>query len=433
MTTVQWHTWAGTHTAAPRRTATPNSAAEVADAVRAAAGASLQVRMVGTGHSFTDAAVTDGLMLLPDALSGVRSIDLAAGRAEIAAGMPLCDANEALAAAGAGLANMGDIAVQTAAGAVQTGTHGTGRDTGGMAAQITGVELVAGDGSLVRCSAEDDPDLFHACRVGLGAFGVATALTMAVEPAFLLHAREEPMPLTEVLDRLPELRADNEHFEFFWFPHTRMTNTKRNNRSAGPAAPPPRLRAWLDEEFLSNTVFEGVNRAARRAPGIIPAVNQVSARALSARSYTEAAHRVFASPRRVRFVEMEYAVPAEALPEVLAELRALVDRGRHRISFPVEVRFAPADEVWLSTAYGRDTAYVAVHVYRGAPYAAYFADAEAVFRSVDGRPHWGKMHTRTADELAGLYPRFADAMAVRDRMDPDRRFANDYTRRVFGP
>ncbi|WP_159943774.1 MULTISPECIES: D-arabinono-1,4-lactone oxidase [unclassified Nocardiopsis] len=431
MTDVMWHTWAGTHQARPRRTAAPGSTAQVAAAVSAAAAEDLRVRMVGTGHSFTDVAVTDGLLLSPASLTRVRSVDPAAGTATVEAGLPLCDFNEALAEHGLALANMGDIAVQTMAGAVQTGTHGTGRDAGGLAAQVVGMEMVLADGSVVECSAERDPDLFHAARVGLGAFGVVTALTMAVRPAFLLHAREEPMRLEEVLERLPELRADNDHFEFFWFPHTNNTNTKRNNISEGPARPLSPLRAWLDDDFLSNTLFERVNRVCRRFPRVVPAVNRISSRALSARGYTDASHRVFASVRNVRFVEMEYAVPAEVLPEVLREARAIVDRGGHRVSFPVEVRFAPADDVWLSTAYGRESAYVAVHMYQGTPYESYFADLEALFTSVGGRPHWGKMHTRDRSYLEGVYPMLDRALAVRDRVDPDRRFGNAYLERVL--
>jgi len=432
MTDVIWHTWSGTYQARPRRTAAPGGTAAVSAAVTSAAAEDLRVRMVGSGHSFTDVAVTDGLLLSPTSLTGVRSVDPAAGTATVEAGLPLCDFNDVLAGHGVALANMGDIAVQTMAGAVQTGTHGTGRDAGGLASQVVGLEMVLADGSVVECSADRDPELFHSARVGLGAFGVVTALTIAVRPAFLLHAREEPMPLDEVLERLPELREANEHFEFFWFPHTGNTNTKRNNTAEGPAHPLSGFRAWLDDDFLSNTVFEGVNRVCRRFPGVVPAVNQISSRALSARSYTDTSHKVFASVRDVRFVEMEYAIPAEHLVDVLREARRIVDRGDHRVSFPVEVRFAPADDVWLSTAYGRDTAYVAVHMYKGTPYEAYFADLEAVFTSVGGRPHWGKMHTRDRSYLEKVYPRLGEAVAVRDRVDPRRRFGNDYLDRVFG-
>ncbi|WP_028649314.1 D-arabinono-1,4-lactone oxidase [Nocardiopsis sp. CNT312] len=432
MTGVLWRTWADTHRARPRRTAAPTETAEVAASVRSAAEEGLRVRMVGAGHSFTDIAVTDGLMLSPSGLTALRSVDPGAGTVTVEAGLPLCDLNDRLAERGLALANMGDIAVQTVAGAVQTGTHGTGRDSGGLAGQVVGMELVLADGSVVECSAEREPALFQAARVGMGAFGVVTALTLAVRPAFLLHAREEPMPLEEVLERLPELRADNAHFEFYWFPHTGNTNTKRNNISDGPVRPLSAFRAWLDDDFLSNRVFEYTNRLCRRLPSLIPAVNQVSSRALSPRTYTDVSHAVFTSVRDVRFVEMEYAVPAEHLADVLREARSIVDRGGHRVSFPVEVRFAPADDVWLSTAYGRDTAYVAVHVYQGMPYAAYFADLEAVFASVGGRPHWGKIHTRDRAYLEGVYPRLEEALEVRERVDPRHRFGNAYLDRVLG-
>ncbi|MBB4932210.1 FAD-linked oxidoreductase [Lipingzhangella halophila] len=433
MSNVVWHTWSGTHQARPRRLRFPNSTGDVAAAVRSAAGEGLPVRMVGSGHSFTGVAVTDGMLLAPTALSALRSVDPQAGTATVEAGLPLRDLNEALAGHGVALANMGDIATQTVAGAVQTGTHGTGRDTGGLAAQVCAMELVLADGNVVTCSPTENAGLFDAARVGLGAFGVVTALTVAVRPAFLLHAREEPMPLDEILEGLPQLRSENEHCEFYWFPHTGQTITKRNNLSEGPAAPLPPFSAWLADEFLSNSVFEVVNRFARRAPAAIPAINQLSARSLSARQYVDASYRVFTSPRRVRFVEMEYAIPAEELADVLREIRATIRRRGHRISFPVEVRFAPADDAWLSTAYGRDTAYIAAHVYRGAPYEDYFSDLEAVFTSVRGRPHWGKLHTRDTAYLDRVYPCFSAAMDLRDRVDPERRFGNDYLTDVLGP
>ena len=431
MTDVLWHTWADTYRARPRRTASPNDTSEVAAQVAAAAEDGLRVRMVGSGHSFTDVAVTDGVLLSPTSLAGLRSVDHERGTATVDAGMALCDFNEALARQELALANMGDIAVQTVAGAVQTGTHGTGRDAGGLASQVVGMEMVTADGSVVRCSATEEPELFHAARVGLGAFGVLTALTFAVRPSFLLHAREEPMPLEEVLERLPELRADNDHFEFFWFPHTGNTNTKRNNVTEGPARPLSPFKAWLDDDLLSNRVFDGVNRVCRRFPGLVPAINQISSRALSARTYTDASYRVFASVRDVRFVEMEYAVPAEHAEEVLRELRSVMDRRGYRLSFPVEVRFAPADDVWLSTAYGRETAYIAVHVYQGTPYERCFADLESVLASSGGRPHWGKLHTRKRSDLEKVYPKLGEALAVRDRVDPQRRFGNAYLERVL--
>jgi FAD-linked oxidoreductase len=438
-----WRNWAGNVSASPRRVASPGTAAEVAAEVARAAEDGQTIRMTGSGHSFTPAAVTDGVLLRPDRLTAIRSVDSAAGTVTVEAGCPLQVLNAELLARGLSLANMGDIQVQTVAGATQTGTHGTGRDTGGMAAQVAGLELVLADGRIVTCSA-DSPGggltgadgapvpLLDAARVSLGALGIVTAVTFRVVPAFLLEAREEPMNWTQVISHLDELTADNEHFEFYWFPHSEGCLTKRNNRSDGPARPLPRWRYLLDDEFLSNSVFGLTNQLGRQIPATIPAINSVAARALGSRTYVDAAYRVFTSPRRVRFKEEEYAIPRAALSDVLAEVRSLFQRRDWRISFPIEVRVTPSDDVWLSTAYGRDSAYIAIHVFHSAPHEQYFTDVEAVMTSVGGRPHWGKMHTRDAEYLTSAYPRMSEFAALRDQLDPDRRFANAYLRQVLG-
>ncbi|MFF9364655.1 D-arabinono-1,4-lactone oxidase [Streptomyces griseoluteus] len=427
-----WRNWGGNVTARPARQVTPASVGELAAEVRAAAERGQRVKAVGTGHSFTSVAATDGVLIRPDLLTGIRAIDRAAMTVTVEAGTPLKRLNAALAREGLSLTNMGDIMEQTVAGATSTGTHGTGRESGSIAAQITGLELVTADGSVLTCSAERNPEIFAAARIGLGALGVVTALTLAVEPLFLLTAREEPMPLDRVLAEFDQLWAENEHFEFYWFPHTGSTNTKRNNRSEGPAQPVGRVAGWFEDEFLSNGVFQAVQWVGRAAPVSVPAIARVSSRALSARSYTDIPYRVFTSPRRVRFVEMEYAVPRAALAETLRELRAVIERSGLRVSFPVEVRTAPADDIALSTASGRDSAYIAVHMFRGTPYQAYFSAAERVFTAHEGRPHWGKVHTRDAGYLEGVYPRFAEFTALRNRLDPERLFQNDYLRRVLG-
>lgn len=427
-----WRNWAGNVTARPARSVTPASTEELAAAVRAAAADGLTVKAAGTGHSFTPAAATDGLLIRPERLTGVRAVDRAAGTVTVAAGTPLKDLNHTLAAHGLSLTNMGDIMEQTVSGAAATGTHGTGRDSASIAAQITALELVTADGSVLACSAGENPEVFAAARLGLGALGVVSELTFAVEPEFLLTAREEPMAFDEVTDRFDELVAENEHFEFYWFPHTGSCNTKRNNRSQGPAAPPGRVSGWVEDELLSNGVFQLACTVGRAVPAAIPGIAKLSSRALSARTYTDIPYKVFTSPRRVRFVEMEYALPRAAAVAALGELKALVERSDFKVSFPVEVRTAPADDLPLSTASGRDTAYLAVHMYRGTPYEAYFAAVERIMTAHDGRPHWGKLHTRDAAYLADAYPRFGEFTAVRDRLDPDRRFANAYLRRVLG-
>ncbi|MEU7041835.1 D-arabinono-1,4-lactone oxidase [Streptomyces varsoviensis] len=431
-TSSAWRNWAGNVVVRPARTVAPNSAEELAAAVRRAAADGLRVKAVGTGHSFTAAAATDGLLIRPERLTGVREIDRTAGTVTVAAGTPLKRLNETLSAHGLSLTNMGDITEQTVSGAISTGTHGTGRDSASIAAQIRGLELVTADGSVLACSEKENPEVFAAARVGLGALGVITAVTFAVEPEFWLTAREEPMPFDRVAAEFDQLVAENEHFEFYWFPHTGNCNTKRNNRSPGPAAPPSPLSAWIEDELLSNTLFRALCALGRTAPATIPPVAKISSRALSARTYTDIPYKVFTSPRRVRFLEMEYALPREAAVAALRELRAMIERSRLRISFPVEVRTAPADDIPLSTAAGRDTAYLAMHQYRGTSHHAYFSAAEQIMTAHGGRPHWGKLHSRDAGYLAGVYPRFDEFRALRDRLDPQRLFGNDYLRRVLG-
>ncbi|MGW2202846.1 D-arabinono-1,4-lactone oxidase [Streptomyces sp. NPDC001774] len=434
-TNSPWRNWAGNVSSRPAREVTPASADELADAVRQAAADGLRVKTVGTGHSFTSIAATDGVLIRPDLLTGIRRIDREAMTVTVESGTPLKRLNVALAREGLSLTNMGDIMEQTVAGATSTGTHGTGRDSASIAAQIRELELVTADGRTLVCSekgTDEEREVFAAARIGLGALGVVTAITFAVEPVFLLTAREEPMTFDRVTSEFDELHAENEHFEFYWFPHTDNCNTKRNNRSAGPAAPPGKVSSWVEDELLSNGVFQLACSLGRAVPPVIPSLAKVSSRALSARTYTDIPYKVFTSPRRVRFMEMEYALPREAAVSALREVKAMVERSPLKVSFPVEVRTAPADDIALSTASGRETAYIAVHLYKGTPHRAYFTAVERIMTAHGGRPHWGKVHTRDAAYFAEVYPRFDEFTALRDRLDPGRLFANDYLRRVLG-
>jgi L-gulonolactone oxidase len=428
-----WRNWSGLATAHPAQVITPRDAEEVVDAVVAARRQRLTVKMPGSGHSFTGIACAQGLLLRPDAMRGIVSVDREAMTVTVLAGTPLHALNSGLEALGLSLHNMGDIAEQTVAGAIATGTHGTGGQVASLSAQVAGLELVAGDGTVLHATATEHPEVLAAARVGLGALGIVTSVTFRVEPLFTLEAHEAPMAWDEAVDSFDQLVAVNDHFEMYWFPHTDRLLTKRNNRTLDPPAPLSRTRAWIDDELLSNTVFGWVNKLGNRVPGLVPGLNAVSARALSARTYRDVPHTVFTSPRRVVFREMEYAVPREAGIDALREVRRVVDSSGWRISFPVEVRVAPADDITVSTASGRDSVYLAFHVNQHTDHADYFETVERLLRGYDGRPHWGKLHTRTAVDLEPAYPRWSEFLQLRDRLDPDRVFANDYLRRVLGP
>lgn len=427
-----WTSWSGLSTAHPTQEVSPHDAGEVVDAVVAARHQNLTVKMPGTGHSFTDIALTNGLMLRPGGLRGVIGVDEDAMTVTALAGTPLSELNSSLEKLGLTLHNMGDIDEQTVAGAISTGTHGTGGQRSSLSGQVSGLELVTGQGELLQANAGENPEILDVARLGLGAIGILTAVTFDVEPMFTLEAHEAPMLWDEALERFEELVTDNHHFEMYWFPHTERVLTKRNNRTLDPPEPLSRAKRWLDDEFLSNRVFGWANRLGNRRPGLVRLINDLSGRALSERRYSDVPHRVFTSTRRVVFREMEYAVPREVALDALREVRSTIDGSDWSISFPVEIRACPGDDVPLSAAYQRDSVYLAFHTNQQTDHTDYFRGVEEVLRAYDGRPHWGKLHGRASTDLAPAYPRWADFQAMRERLDPDRIFTNPYLDRVLG-
>ena len=432
---MTWRNWSGLETADPSRIVEPGDADAVAAEVRAARQTGTRVKMVGTGHSFTAIGAPTATMLTPGGLAGILDVDRDAMTVTAGTGTILKDLNAALEREGLSLHNMGDIAEQTLAGAISTGTHGSGGQAASLAAQVVGLELVTGTGDLLGATADENPEVLEMARVGLGALGVLTSVTFRVEPLFLLEAHEQPMSWDEALATYDELTAASDHVDMYWFPHTDRMLTKRNNRLGTDltrAQPVGRFRGWLDDDFLSNRVFGVLTASANRMPPVIPRMNRFAAGMLSARTFSDVPHRVFTAQRSVVFREMEYAVPREAGLSVLAEARKAIDASDLRISFPVEIRTAPADDIPLSTAYRRDSLYLAFHTHRDAEHRDYFALLEPIMRAHDGRPHWGKVHTRTADDLRPAYTRFDDFLAMRDRLDPDRVFANPHLERILG-
>jgi FAD-linked oxidoreductase len=430
--TAGWQNWAGNQRTHPARTITARDTGEVVEAVRAAAQDGLRVKALGSGHSFTAIGVPDGVAVRPPSAAGLLRVDTTTGRVGVPAGMTLRTLNDLLWTHGLALPNLGDIDAQTVSGAISTGTHGTGAAFQGLAAQVVGARIVLADGSVVDCSAGHEPELFSVARLGLGAFGVLTEVTLQAVPAFRLHAVEAALPLDAVLGDLDALAADNEHFEFYWFPHTDVAATKRNNRTEAEGPTRSAMAEWVGDDLLGNGAFEVACRLGRAVPRAVPRLNRMFADQFAAGEYVDRCYRVFTSPRRVRFLEMEYAIPREALPEAFAGLRAAVERHARAVMFPVEVRVAAADDIPLSTATGRDSAYLAVHVHRGQPHETYFGAVESVMTGLGGRPHWGKLHTRTAEHLRASYPAFDEVVALRDKLDPDRRFGNAYLERVLG-
>ncbi|GIJ26470.1 L-gulonolactone oxidase [Micromonospora qiuiae] len=427
-----WSNWAGNQHSVATAVLRPCTIAEVAEQVRCAAETGERIRPTGSGHSFTPVAVSDGRRMDLTRLAVDIRVDIDRRLVTVPSGMTLRQLNVLLASHHLALPNLGDIDAQTVAGAISTGTHGTGAAYGGLATFVEALTLVTGAGEVLHCSADERPDVFDAARVSLGALGVLVEVTLRCVDAFVLRAHERPAALDAVLADLSGLVSEHDHVEFFWFPYTSRVQLKINDRVATDHTPLPRWRGWLDDRFLANTVFAGACRLGRAAPALAPTISAVSARALSERLYTGRSDAVFCSPRRVRFLEMEYALPREALPDAFDALRRIVDRLPFKVLFPVEVRFTAADEIWLSHSYGRDSAYVALHQYVGMPYEPYFRAFEEVATSLGGRPHWGKLHWRDAASLAPAYPHWQDFQLLRTRLDPHAVLSTPHLTQILG-
>ena len=431
--TYTWSNWAGQQHCTPAIVARPHSEEALSESILRAVGDGQVIRAIGSGHSFTDACVTDGCHVDLRHMASLVDADRSSGLVRVQAGMPLHRLCAALHEHGLALENQGDIDQQTIAGALATATHGTGGAFRNLSANVVGCRIVLADGTVRELTESGTPDLLRAARVSLGALGVISEITLRTVPAFRLRKVEEPAPLVPTIARFHDLVAEHDHFEFYAFPYSERCLTFATQRTADAPAPLPRWRSWLVDDLIANRGLELFSRAGRRFPARAPQISRAMTKLLSRDVRTDHSHRVFASERRVRFTEMEYAIPRERVQDALEAVLAMIERDRVAVTFPIEVRATAADDAFLSTAHGRDTAYIAVHQFVGMPYERYFRAVEAIMDDFDGRPHWGKRHFQTAATLAPRYPAWAQFQAARAELDPHGRFTNDYVRRTLGP
>jgi FAD-linked oxidoreductase len=432
-TRAPWSNWTGDQRCAPATFERPRSIEGLSDAIERAAHEGQKVRVVGAGHSFSDIACGEGTMLSLDGLSGVLDVDTSGGLARVGAGTTIRELSRRLAAHGLALENLGDVDAQTIAGAISTATHGTGARLRNISAQVTELVLVLADGSTLACSPERDPEVFRAARVGLGSLGAIAEVTLRGVPEFTLRAVDAPAPLADTLERFDELATENDHFEFFVFPHAETALTRTNNRTSEHPHPRRRASAYANDVLLTNHAFELFCRIGRRFPVRIPQINRLVTSLAGTTVRVEGSAQIFASPRLVRFTEMEYALPRERTVEAVRRVLEMIERRSFAVPFPIEVRTVAPDDAFLSTAAERESGFVAVHMYRGMAWEPYFRAVEAIMDELDGRPHWGKRHFQTAATLRPRYPDWGRFQAVRARLDPDGRFSNEWTDRVLGP
>jgi FAD-linked oxidoreductase len=428
-----WRNWGRNQRCSPVAVETPESELEVVEAIKRAAVAGQTVKVAGSGHSFTDIACTEGRLLRLEALNRPVAVDDDALTVTVEAGIQLWKLNEELARRGLALANLGDIDRQTISGAIATATHGGGARFGGLATFVRAMEVVTADGDVLRCSPDEEPEVFACARVGLGALGVVTKVTLQCVPAFRLHSLERPTTLDKMLDDFDAIVDANEHMDFYWWPHTDVATVKVANRTDASIRRKPPYKTWRDEVVLSNYLFGALCKLGRWRSDAVPDLMRRTARSLGKTERIDDSHRVLCSRRLVRFVEMEYAVRRADAGAALLGIRELIERERLPVDFPIELRVAAADDIPLSTAQGRDTVYLAVHLSAGRPFEQYFRGVEVIMDELDGRPHWGKMHYQRAATLAPRYPEWERFQAVRAKLDPEGRFRNAYLDRVLGP
>jgi FAD-linked oxidoreductase len=401
--------------------------------VAEAAGAGLEVHAVGSGHSFTDCAASAGVTVDTTGMRRVLHVDSGSGQVTVQAGIKLHELGPILAEHGLALENQGDIDRQSVAGAISTATHGTGVGFPNLATRVVGLRLVGADGEVRDLSPETDNEAYLAARVSLGALGVISAVTLQCVPLYTLRRQDHKWDLEQTLGRLDELVDTNDHFEFYVFPYTQTACARETRRDEREPNPTPRWRRVVEEGGVENIALLALAGTGKRIPSLAPTLNRALVSMIGETATEDHAYRVYASLRAVRFNEMEYALPREAVPDAVRQVLELIERRRLPILFPLEIRYAAPDDAFLSTAYGRETAYIAVHQYHGMEFETYFRGVEAIMDSYGGRPHWGKRHYQSAATLAERYPDWDRFQAVRSRLDPDGVFTNDYARRVLGP
>jgi FAD/FMN-containing dehydrogenase len=453
-----WKNWAGDEGCRPRAIVRPQSTKQIAEALDRAASEDWRVRVAGAGHSFSDVACSEGMLISLDCFGAVLDVDRDSGLVRVQGGLTIAALNVQLARHGLALENLGDIDVQSVAGAISTATHGTGARLRNISSQVAELKLVLADGSTLVCSPDGvgersgggsggaegagaaggdgksgDGDLLRAARVGLGALGVVAEVTLRCVPAFTLRGIDAPAPLADTLERFEELASANDHFEFFVFPHCDTALTRTNNRTDEPPRPRGKAAAWLNDVLLTNHAFGAFCALGRALPSQIPRINHLVTKLAGTSKRIDRSDRVFASPRLVRFTEMEYSLPRERTPEAVRAVMDLIERRGFAVPFPIEVRTVAPDDAMLSTAYGRESGFVAVHMYRGMQWRPYFEAVEQIFYELGGRPHWGKRHFQTEQTLRPRYPEWDAFQAIRARLDPDGRFTNAWTDRVLGP
>lgn len=420
---VLWSNWAGNAHSYPAERVAPASEADLITAM----GGPKPIRPVGSGHSFTALVPTEGTLLSLDRLSGLVSHDPAALTATVRAGTKLSALGPALAAIGQEMPNLPDINKQTLAGGLATGTHGTGKGVKALHGEVTAMRLVLPSGEVAECSRDTRPELFHAARVGLGAFGVISEVTLQNGPLSRVKKVVTLVDTEQVLADWPALAERHRNAEFLVLPFTGKSALITHDTTDEPVRP-----RGADQDVETLMALKNLRDLFEFTPDLRRRAAQAAMADIPPEVAVDEGWKLLSNERPVRFKEMEYHVPIAQQVGALREIIARVERDAPGVFFPIEARIIAADDAWLSPFYQRECGSIAVHAWYREDHQWMFDLAEPVLRETGGRPHWGKLHSLGAAELKTLYPMFAEAQTVRRSVDPAGHMLNPFVQRIFG-
>jgi FAD-linked oxidoreductase len=427
----KWSNWTGNVECYAEQIFYPHTEQQIVDIVLRAKKEAKNIRVVGNAHSFSNLVETNSFIVSLRAYNGLISVDKDNMTATIKAGTSIKNANEALFKHDLAMINLGDIDVQSVAGATATGTHGTGIGFGNVSTEIVDFTIITANGEILNCSENENSEIFQAGRVALGALGIITQITFNVDKAYKLEYISSSADFTETLSKLDEYNSNNRNFEFYYFPFADTVQLKESNKTDKPVKY-NKVLGYVNDVVIENFAMQTICNIATTFPSTFKRLNRFMANNCTKETKINYSHKIYATVRNVRFKEMEYNIPLENFEDCICKLKSMIEENEYYIFFPVECRFVKGDDIWLSPAYGRDSAYIAVHVYSKSDHDPYFEEMEKMFCSFGGRPHWGKMHTRKADYLSQSYEKWNDFLTLRERLDPEKRFINPHLQGVFG-
>lgn len=422
---IPWHNWSGGQACIPEVRVAPDNEAALAEVVRNTKGA---IRAVGSGHSFSALVPTDGTLLSLSSMTGMISADPQTLQSEFWGGTRVADMGEPLLKAGLAMLNMADIDYQTIAGAISTSTHGTGPRFGSYSSTVVGLRIVTASGDSIDCDANNHPEIFRVARTSLGALGIISRVRLQNRKAFRLHEKIWVQKTEELLEDMPKLIAENDHFEINPILHSDVALATATNETTDPHTRPN--PGGGDGDGVS--ALMAINTYARNHPGMQAFLLDTFVKRMIGSDVVDDSFRVFAHVRDQRFNEMEYELPAEHGPACVREILKTVREQNLNSFFPLEYRYVKADDIPLSMFNGRDTCAISVHQDYRLDYHNFFAQIEPIFWKYEGRPHWGKLHTLNHNQFSKLYPHWQDFLDVRAALDPGGKFLNGHLRSVFG-